>query len=388
MNTTLNKTLTKLKRHAHTSNVDTNDEVVRILVIRFKYIGDVMLTSVLCSTLKNTFPKAKVDYLIHDASEALFGDHPHINKVFSLGPKQRKNPVRYFNAVSKIAARGYDLIIDAQSTQKSGLVSMLSSKSSIRIGRLKKRRGLFYTHKVDANAKVWHKIEERLGLLQPLSDMGIEVKTASDMIIAVPPALKSDFKQRMIDTGIDFSRPIFMFSVTSKVKFKKWQTDQIVEVAEHCLRCFNAQIVLHYGSETELEDVQGFHQKMQGNPNIITSLHTDDLMQLAALISNCQLYIGNEGGPRHIAHAVGVPSVSVFSPSSKKTEWLPSNSRAHQGVEWDDLLDKSKEEKIEINQNLEIGSQEYMDLYNMITAQAVIELVDDVADFVGIPRVN
>jgi heptosyltransferase-2 len=247
---------------------------------------------------------------------------------------------------------------------------------------------LFYSHKVDVNSEVGHKIEERLALLQPLAAMGIEVKPSHEMAITVPQAIKGELHQRMISAGIDFRRPVFVFSVSSKLNFKKWRTDQIAEVAEHCLRCFNAQIVLNYGSEVELEDVQGFHEKMQRNPNIITSLQTDNLMQLAALISNCQLYIGNEGGPRHVAHAVGVPSVSVFSPSAKKAEWLPSNSRAHQGVEWDDLLDKSKEEKADIDKNLEIDSEQYLELYNMITAQPVIELVDDVADFVGISRVN
>lgn len=362
--------------------------MVRILVIRYKFIGDVMLTSVLCNTLKQTFPNAKVDYLIHDTSEALFSDHPFINRVFALTPQQRKNPINYFRTVGKIAARGYDLIVDTQSTQKSEFVSMLSNKSSIRIGRLKKRRGFFYTHKVNANSLLGHKIEERIGMLQPLIDMGIEVKPSYDMAIGVPPKLKSGFRQKMIEAGVDLKRPIFVFAVTAKLQFKKWRTDHIAEVAEHCLRCFDAQIVLNYGSESELEDVQGFHEKMKQNANIFTSLHTENLMELAALISNCQLYIGNEGGPRHIAHAVGIPSVSVFSPSSKKAEWLPSNSRAHQGVEWDDLIDKSKEEKAAIHAGLEIGSDKYLELYNMITAQPVIELVDDVTEFVGIPRVN
>lgn len=388
LNTKLQKTLTKLKRNAHTSNSVNSDEVVRILVIRYKFIGDVMLTSVLCNTLKQTFPNAKVDYLIHDTSEALFGDHPFINRVFALSAQQRKNPFSYFRAVGKVAARGYDLIVDAQSTQKSEFVSMLSNKRAIRIGRYKKRRGLFYTHKVNVDSSAGHKIEERIRLLQPLTDMGIELKQSRDMAVAVPQVLKANFKQRMKNAGIDFTRPVFVFAVTAKLQYKKWRTDQIAEVAEHCLRCFDAQIVLNYGSESELEDVQGFHAKMQQNANIFTSLHTDNLMQLAALISHCQLYIGNEGGPRHIAHAVGVPSVSVFSPSAKKAEWLPSNSRAHQGVEWDDLLDKTKQEKAAIHAELTIGSEQYLDLYNMITAQPVIELVDDVADFVGIARVN
>jgi len=128
--------------------------------------------------------------------------------------------------------------------------------------------------------------------------------------------------------------------------------------------------------------------RLNNSRDVFCEIETRNLMDLAALFANCNLYIGNEGGPRHIAHAVGVPSVSIFSPSAKKSEWLPANSRHHQGVEWDDLVETSSEEKALIHQNLEVGGKHYRELYNKITPQPVIELIDDVTEFVGIPRLD
>ena len=57
-------------------------------------------------------------------------------------------------------------------------------------------------------------------------------------------------------------------------------------------------------------------------------------------------------------------------------------------MEWDDLVDTTLEEKQKVHAALEIGSEDYYALYNTITPQPVIELIDDVTDFVGIPRLE
>ncbi len=357
----------------------------RILVIRFKWIGDVMLTSVLANSLKTTFPKAQVHYLMHQASADLFGDHDFVDQAIAISPKQRKNPFAYWRVLWRLRKTGYDLIIDAQSTNKSELVSLVCAKrQAICIGREKAGRGRFFTHTENATPALGHKITERLALLKPLREMGFPVTAQPNMSIVVPNSTRAAFKKELKDRGVSFDRPLFVFAVTAKLPYKKWRMQHIQEVAQHCLLRYDAQLVLYYGSEAELDDVYEFHAQMESNPDIITGIKTQNLMELAALISHCDLFIGNEGGPRHIAQALRVPSVAVFSPSAKKSEWLPSESRAHQGVEWDDLVDKPLEQKKQIHQTLEIGSKQYRQLYRMITAQPVIELVDDVADFVGI----
>ena len=363
-------------------------ETAKILVIRFKHIGDVLLTSVLCNTLKQTFPKARVDFLIQNKSADLFTDHPYINRVIALTPEQQKNPFKYWRLIREITKDKYDLVIDAQSTAKSELVSMLARRDAICIGRKKSKRGFFYTHKVAQSQQRLNKIDERLSLLAPLSGMGFDIKRHDEMVVAVPPESQQRYRDLMQSKGIDFNRPVFAVSVSAKLSYKKWRTDYLQHVVDHCVETFGAQIVLNAGSDEERQDAANFKRQSKHADALFADIDTFTLMDLAAMLSLCDLYIGNEGGPRHIAHAVGLPSVAVFSPSAKKAEWLPTNSRAHQGVEWDDLVDTTLEEKQKVHAALEIGSEDYYALYNTITPQPVIELIDDVTDFVGIPRLE
>ena len=55
-------------------------------------------------------------------------------------------------------------------------------------------------------------------------------------------------------------------------------------------------------------------------------------------LSNCSFYFGNEGGARHIAQALGVPSFAIYSPSASKSMWLPANSVLAEGISPDDIL--------------------------------------------------
>jgi len=363
-------------------------EKARILVIRFKQVADVVLTSILCNTLKKTFPKARVDFLIQDSCADLFVDHPYIDRVIALAPEQRNNPFKFWKTIRQITSEDYDLVVDAQSTVNSELLSLLARKNAICIGRRKRHRGYFFTHKVDSKPFKANKVEERLQLLWPLKNMGFDIKRHDQMIINVPSSRREHYKREMQYRGVDFARPIFALSVTTQLDFKKWPMDYLEEVVTYCLQTFNAQIVLSAGSKHERAEVSDFVQRIGNNADVYSDIELASLMDVAALFTNCDLYIGSEGGPGHIAHAVGLPSVSIFSPSSKKSEWLPRNSRQHQGVEWQDLDDSPAEEQWRINNALQAGSEQYRNLYSKITPRPVIERIDDVTDFVGIQRVD
>lgn len=358
----------------------------KILVIRFRWIGDVLLSSVLCNSLKQTFPNAVVDYLIQDASADLYQDHPYIDNVIGITQQERNSPLKYWRKIRAVASCKYDLIIDAQGTAQSELLALMSRKTAISIGRKRRRRGLFYSYRVDAPPSYGHKIEERLKLLEPLIELGIEVKRDENIVVNVPSVLKAQLRRSMVKRGIDFARPVFVFSVSAKHGYKKWRVDYLQKVAQYCLENYHAQIVLYSGSAAEAADIAEFHKAMNMNPDIYADIKTDNLMMLAALIQNCQLFIGNEGGPRHIAQSVNVPSAAVFSPSAKKPEWLPSRTRYHQGLEWDDMTTMTDQEKGALERDMQTGDKRYWELYNSITPQAMISLLNDVAAFAGITK--
>ncbi len=361
-------------------------ETAKILVVRFMAIGDVVLSSVLCNSLKKTFPKAQVDFLVHEVSASLFEMHPYIDNIIPITSSERKNPFKYWRKIRNVTAQGYDLVVDAQSTNKSEFISLFARKRAICIGRVKRGRGFFYTNKVDPKASGGNKVAERLRLLEPLVAMGFDVKRDERFVINTPMALKNELRAGMEASGVDFNRPVFLMSVTAKETDKRWSSEKMQGWAQYAIDAYKAQIVLFWGSVEEKSEVEKFYEAMGQHPDIHPSINTDSLPKLAAAMSHCDLFLGNEGGPRHIAQACGLPSACVFSPSAKKGEWLVSDSNLHQAVEWDDVSELSTKEINVINASLERDSEQYKLLYLTINLEHVTKLLDAVALAAGIPK--
>ena len=135
---------------------------MKILIIRFKQIGDAVLSSVLCNTLKKSFPDAEIDYVLYEHISPLFQDHKYIDNVISITKEEQKNPLKYILKVWKVTRKKYDIIIDIMSTPKSEIFSLFSMDSKYRIGRAKKYRGFIYTDKVEEPEYAKDKVDKFL----------------------------------------------------------------------------------------------------------------------------------------------------------------------------------------------------------------------------------
>lgn len=65
--------------------------VKHILVIRFRRVGDAVLSTVICSSLKKTFPEARVDYVLNENIACLYEDHPDIDRTITFNDHELKN---------------------------------------------------------------------------------------------------------------------------------------------------------------------------------------------------------------------------------------------------------------------------------------------------------
>ena len=113
----------------------SQNDNINILVVRFKRIGDAILSLPLCHSLKLTFPNAKLDFVLYEEASPLFEDHPYIDNVITISKKEQKNPFSYIKKVYKITRKKYDIIIDIMSTPKSELFCMFSRNTPFRIGK-------------------------------------------------------------------------------------------------------------------------------------------------------------------------------------------------------------------------------------------------------------
>jgi len=150
---------------------------------------------------------------------------------------------------------------------------------------------------------------------------------------------KEDFRYYMEKEGIDFARPVLLIGVTTKLIHKKWNTEFMAATLKRILEEYkDIQMIFNYAPGYEEEDARNIYKELGCPERIKIDIQASSLRQLAALCANCSFYFGNEGGARHIAQALGVPSFAIYSPSASKSMWLPANSVLAEGISPDDIL--------------------------------------------------
>ena len=257
--------------------------IKRILIIRFRQIGDSILAVALCSTLKKSFPDAEIHFVLNKNIAPLYEGHPDIDKVITFDKNENKPFTAYIKKVWQVMHKNrYDVIIDMRSTIRTLFFSLFSLRTPFRIGRIKGYTHFLLNYRTDTYSKnlTTDMVQRNLLLAAPLEKIR-PIQYTKEFKLYLTDREKEDFRYYMEKEGIDFARPVLLIGVTTKLIHKKWNTEFMVATLKRILEKY--------------KDIQ-------------------------------------------IAQALGVPSFAIYSPSASKSMWLPANSVLAEGISPDDIL--------------------------------------------------
>ena len=110
----------------------------RALIIRFRRVGDAVLSLSLCTSLKKTFPGIWIDFVLNDNIASLFEEHPDIDRVITFSDEENHQFRKYVSKVRRIMHGSYyDIVIDMRATIKTLFFSLFSLLTPYRIGTKK-----------------------------------------------------------------------------------------------------------------------------------------------------------------------------------------------------------------------------------------------------------
>ena len=221
------------------------------------------------------------------------------------------------------------------STPKSEVFTLFSLGSRYRIGRRKPKRGYTYNYKIEETRDAKDKVDKFLKMLKPL-EQEYKVIYDNNYIITLTFEEKSQMRKRMLDAGIDFSRPVYICAANSRRESKIYNTEKMKKIVERVRDELKGQVIFFY-SPDEKDFIMKFYEKFEDKEDLFVNINTKSIRELAMVIANCDFFFGNEGGPRHLAQSLDIPSFAIFSPSASKKEWLSNANERHQGVEPNDV---------------------------------------------------
>jgi len=336
---------------------------MKILVIQQKRIGDVLTSTIICNNLKKKYPESIIDYMCYPNCADVLKENPNIDNIILLSNKVRKSIPSLFQFISQIRKKKYDAVIDVYCKLETNLITLFSG-AKYRVSYHKWYSFLFYNYsykRFDAIASEHGlAIENRLLLLKPfISDKITDVKPK----IYLKDSEILEAKEFMKKHSIKGEKPIIMFGILGSEVYKTYPLEKMAKIIDFTVEKTNADIFFNYMPEQEelaLEVYNNCNEKSK--KNIHFDLYCTQLRPFLALLSQCDMLIGNEGGAVNMAKAVDIATFSIFTPSVRKETWqLFENEAKHSSIHLKDLKPEIYEQHTEqyIKENTFMYYDEY-----------------------------
>ncbi len=304
--------------------------VRRVLVIKLRHHGDVLLSSPVLSVLKNHAPHAEIDALVYHDTRDMLSGHPALSQLYTIDRQWKKlGPYGQFVAEWQLFLalkdRQYDLIVHLTNHKRGAwLVRLLQPRwSVVAAGNYGKWFLNSFTHRhalVPGGRR--HTVEVHLDALRRL---GIQPGTHERKLTLIPgERAEAQVHDKLAQLGLA-TGGFILIHPTSRWMFKTWPVSQMALLIDR-LTAAGHQVVLTSAPDKEelamLEQIQGLLKRP------VSSLAGQlSLKELAALIARAKLFLGMDSVPMHMAAALQVPTVVLFGPTFSN-EWGPWQVRS------------------------------------------------------------
>ncbi|MGE5680889.1 MAG: glycosyltransferase family 9 protein [Bacillota bacterium] len=283
------------------------DKVKRILCIKLRGIGDVILSTVVFNNLRQDFPNAKIDYLTEAPSKTVLEKLPFINEVIILNKKEKNSS---FLLIKEIRKRKYDLVLDFYTNPRTALCTFLSG-ARYRAGFPYKGRTYAYNILGPADRDKFHAADLHLEFLKSIglshSSRNLFFSLSDEDRKFAEDTFRANFSQSDLVIGI---------CPSGGWPSKKCDPVKFVEIADTLVERFAAKILILWGpgDKSEADDISRLMRH-----NALMAPETN-IGKMGALISKCNLVIANDSGPMHISTAVNTPVLSLHGPTNPRLQ--------------------------------------------------------------------
>jgi heptosyltransferase III len=306
----------------------------KILVIKLRHHGDVLLTTALYRALHDLFPGVQVDTLIYKETTPLLQNNPHLNEVLCIDRKLKgfARLKAELGLVLRIRRTGYDAVVHLTDQWIGALVARFSG-APVRVQMAYAKRNQDFWHNsftyrvVPPPRGQAHAVE--LNLLC-LSAFGINPKGVHGELVLVPGAEQLiEARQLLLQHGVN--GPFVLIHPAARWPFKCWEDEKFAAVVTHLLEkglhvvltCSPDPVEVAMTGEIERLARLGLPASKTGSAISLVNVGGKmSLPLLAALLKLCKFYVGVDSAPMHMAAALKVPQVALFGPSWVK-EWRP-----------------------------------------------------------------
>ena len=274
------------------------------LIVCFRLLGDVLVSTPLAYSIKQAIPNASIDYLLFQGTDKALAKNRLIRKVISV--PRGKNNTRMLASLWK----QYDVALAAYPSDRTTIAAAIAGKSSV---------GFVHSHSMDLWKKAVlsrhaiyddsvHVVWNMLSLLEPL-----EIPPLPRGVMGYDEGDISFARDRIAD-----SRYILVHPYSMK-QYKYWPARNWGALAGLIQKEIGCAVIF---TETPVHEDRVYLDEILSYAPESTGTFPCNLNQLASALAGCAAYIGVDTGATHIAAALDVPVFALYG-SSWTRYWAP-----------------------------------------------------------------
>lgn len=284
----------------------------RILVIKLKQPGDVLVSTPVIGALKEAWPECRVTFLVPRGTEDMVSGHPGLDGLL-VADRRGGTWGQVWRLIRTLRQQRFDLVLELSGGDRGAIYSFLTGARE-RVGFAHPRQPFWqrhgcFTRLLPRPPVKMHMVEQNLEALRALG------------LTPVNPRLQFfwDDREEQRVQGLLTScgladRPFVVMHPGAGWRFKCWTPSGYARVIEALQEEWGLTTILT-GTRAAHEQklLAEIHQECRATPVDLAGRLS--LKELGALISKARLFFGMDSAPMHLAAAVNSPAVALFGPS-------------------------------------------------------------------------
>lgn len=315
----------------------------RILAVKLADLGDLLSVTPAIEALRAAYPSARIDLLAPPSSAGLLRNNPNISKIltFDKFPFDRKRGLLSISRLAqtalfmaRLALARYDAVVlfhhfaTRWGAFKFAAVT-LATRAPVRAG-VDNGRGFFLNSRLsDEGFGAMHEVDYWLSLAALL---GADPLGGWRPHIFIDRESRDRVTRLLAGKGMSHTRgdsrarqdgPLVAMHPGAGwySRARIWPARNFAAVAKGLVESHGATVVVLGGPDEE-EAGRLIEEAVGDSTRLFNLVGQTSILESAALLELCGLFVGNDSGPMHIAAAVDTPVVAVFGPSNARA-WGP-----------------------------------------------------------------
>lgn len=301
---------------------------MKMLIIKPSSLGDIIHTLPFLKAVKDSFPDARIDWLISRNLKGLIENNPLINEVMVFDKDSWKNiknlpgTINEMSLLRKILkSKKYDIAVDLQGLLRSGIITYYTPAGT-KIGFADAREGsrFFYNRKIPVNGAV-HAVDKSLEIAR-----AIGAKTGKVKFPLTIDEVSRDRVKKLINNLNEYVVVIPSARWITKIWPAEYFAALIRKIKLPCVITGGkgdreiAQKIIEIVQKTDNPPesplkLRGERGVTEPGTHIFNLAGKTDLKELVALIAGARAVVSNDTGPMHVAAAFNKPLVALFGPT-------------------------------------------------------------------------